>query len=462
MAVVSSGGDGGAATSASASAGREAPPASLTLSDAMELAVGLHEQGYLEAASELYERVLAAEPDHADALHLHGLSLHQQGRHDDALVLLGRAVARAPANADARNNLGNMLLGAGRLAEAEAEYRAVLELRPDFAGAHANLGVTLRRRGDAPGAEVAFRRALALDPGHGAAYHNLGSLMRDAGRTGEALTAYQKALALMPYDGESYRRVGATLYTLGRVSDAREIYERWLALEPGSAVARHMVAACSGREVPIRASDEFVERTFDSFAASFDVVLERLHYQAPALVAAAISAALGPPEPTLEVLDAGAGTGLCGPLLRPFARRLVGIDLSGSMLAKAQERAAYDELQTAELTAYLRAHADAFDLIASADTLVYFGDLSEVLAAASASLRAGGHLVFTVERAEDEPPIGYRLNPHGRYSHGQPHVQMALTAAGLSPVAINRGHLRIENQAPVDGLVVTARKAPPR
>jgi predicted TPR repeat methyltransferase len=434
----------------------ERPAAALSLAEAMDLAVGLHKQGFLDAASEIYERVLGAEPDHPDAIHLLGLSMHQQGRHGDALELVGRAVALTPTNADARNNLGNMLLHAGRLAEAEAEYRQVVALRPDFAGAHANLGVVLRRLGDGPGAEAALRQALSLDPGHGGAYHNLGSLMRDAGRTGEALTAYQRALALMPYDGESYRRVGATLYTLGRIGDAREIYERWLALEPQSAVARHMVAACSGREVPIRASDEFVERTFDSFANSFDLVLERLKYQAPALVAQAVAAALGPPAGTLDVLDAGAGTGLCGPLLRPFARHLVGVDLSSAMLAKAEERATYDALDTAELTAYLRAHPAAFDLIVSADTLVYFGDLAAPLAAAAGSLRQGGHLVFTVERAPDVPHEGYHLSPHGRYSHSEEYLRAALAAAGLAPRAINPAHLRIENLQPVEGYVVTA------
>ena len=38
------------------------------------------------------------------------------------------------------------------------------------------------------------------------------------------------------------------------------------------------------------------------------------------------------------MLDAGCGTGLCGPLIAPHARRLVGVDLSGQMLAHARER----------------------------------------------------------------------------------------------------------------------------
>ncbi|NIR58985.1 MAG: methyltransferase domain-containing protein, partial [Gammaproteobacteria bacterium] len=50
-----------------------------------------------------------------------------------------------------------------------------------------------------------------------------------------------------------------------------------------------------------------------------------------------------------DILDAGCGTGLCGPLLAPHARTLVGVDLSGGMIAKAEELAVYDELEVAEL-----------------------------------------------------------------------------------------------------------------
>ena len=74
-------------------------------------------------------------------------------------------------------------------------------------------------------------------------------------------------------------------------------------------------------------------------------------------MASAIAAALGPAAaPTRDVLDAGAGTGLCGESLRTYARKLVGIDLSARMLEKAKDRAVYDELVVAELTAYMREH----------------------------------------------------------------------------------------------------------
>ena len=73
---------------------------------------------------------------------------------------------------------------------------------------------------------------------------------------------------------------------LGEIEKAVEIFHEWLQEEPGNPIALHMLAACSGRDVPPRASDAFVETTFDSFAASFDSKLAKLEYRAPELVAA--------------------------------------------------------------------------------------------------------------------------------------------------------------------------------
>lgn len=455
MADVGQGEQGGAGES----------PGTLSLADVMNMALQLQKQGMLDAAEELYGRVLEAFPDHVDALHFLGVSRYQRGSAEEALALVRRALALAPEHADARNNLANMLLQEGHLDEAVVTYRQVLAGRSGDPGVHANLGVALRRQGDLQGAEQAFRQALALDPNHGAAYHNLGSILRDSDRDDEALTAFQRALSLLPYDGESYRCVGAMLYAVGRVAECREIYERWRAMEPDSPIAQHMIAACSGAATPERASDAFVKQTFDAFANSFDTVLDRLKYRAPELVAEAVTAELAKGQGgagagvQVDVLDAGAGTGLCGPLLRGQARLLVGIDLSTKMLDKARARGVYDALEMAELTAYMTAHPGAFDVVVSADTLVYFGELDGAFHAAARTLRPGGLLAFTVEKALRPSAEGHVLNPHGRYSHHEEHVRRALAQAGFTVSSLQPGHLRLENKAPVDGLVVVARRS---
>ena len=244
-------------------------------------------------------------------------------------------------------------------------------------------------------------------------------------------------ITLRPKHREARKLLALAHSALGEIGKAVDIFEEWLEDEPGNPIALHMLAACTGQDVPGRASDGFVETTFDSFAASFEAKLASLSYRAPALVAAMLEHAGLEPSHRLEVLDAGCGTGLCGAQLVPYARRLTGVDLSDGMLAHARDKHVYHALMKAELSAYLRDNSEAFDLIVSADTLVYFGDLKGVIAAAAASLRPNGLLVFTLEHAgRAGADAGYRLEPHGRYSHARAYVEQLLTQAG--PAAKNR------------------------
>jgi predicted TPR repeat methyltransferase len=171
-----------------------------------------------------------------------------------------------------------------------------------------------------------------------------------------------------------------------------------------------------------------------------------------------ISRLLGQPAATFDVLDAGCGTGLCADFLRLRARHLVGVDLSTKMIEQARSRSLYDALVVDELTNYLQRHASAFDLIVSADTLVYFGDLTDVLDASAKALRSGGTIVFTIERtSEASCPAGFRLSPHGRYGHTSDYVSGVLAGARFIDALFQAVELRKEAGAWVQGWLVSAK-----
>ena len=437
----------------------QSPTRELTLEEAVSFAILLQKNEQLAEAQELYRRVLETAPDHPRALHYSGVLAHQQGRNDQALALIERSLALVPDDADWHNNRGIVLQSDSQLDLAIEAYRRAIAIDPGHANAHSNLGVLFRATGHPNEAEAAYRAAIRLNPEHIDAYTNLGILLNGLRRTEEAATCYCKVITLRPKHREARKLLALAHSTLGEIDKATSIFEEWLAEDPEDPIARHMLAACTGRDVPDRASNGFVATTFDSFAASFESKLAKLSYRAPALVAAMLEDCGLEPSRRLDVLDAGCGTGLCGALVAPFARRLIGVDLSDGMLAHAKDKHVYDTLIKTELTQYLRDSGEVFDLIVSADTLVYFGDLKDVIAAVAGSLRPNGLFVFTLEHAAGEcDGVGYRLELHGRYSHAQTYVEQLLAASGLNSKVV-RAELRTEAGAPVWGLVIRASKS---
>lgn len=436
----------------------EEPTRELTLEEALAIAIQLQKNDQLVEAEAVYRRILAAAPEYGEALHYAGVLAHQQGRGIEAVALIEKSLGLLTDRPDFYNNLGIVLQALGRFDEAIDAYQRAIALDPGHANAHSNLGVLLRATGRPVEAEAAYRTAIRLNPEHIDAYANLGILLNGLKRTEESVACFCKVILLRPKHREARKLLALAHCTLGEVDEAVKIFQEWLAEEPDDPIAAHMLAACTGQDIPSRASNGFVEGTFDNFAASFESKLAKLSYRAPALVAAMLEDAGLEPARRLDALDAGCGTGLCGPLVAPYVRRLTGVDLSAGMLAQAKEKHIYDALFKVELTEYLRDNREAFDLILSADTLVYFGALEDVIGAAVGALRPGGLLIFTLEHAASgDASLDYRLELHGRYAHSRAYVERLLSSAGLS-LKIAEAHLRMESGTPVAGLVVRATK----
>ena len=423
----------------------------------LERAVELLRAKELDKAAAVLGSVLERWPGQPDALHYLGVLKHQAGDSDAAVALIRQAIDAMPNEVGPWNNLGNVLVEAQRFAEAEAAYRRCLELQPTFVDALSNLATIHSKRGEHAEAETMCRRAIAARPEFGQAWYNLSVALLAQKRIDEGLAANSRAILLWPKHLQARDAVARALVFLGRLDEAAKLYREWLTVDPDNAVIQHHLAACSGGAAPERASDAYVERTFDAFAATFDANLSALGYRAPQLVADLLRELLPAPARQFDIHDLGCGTGLCGPLVRDWARELSGCDLSSGMLKKAERRQIYDRLEHAELVAHMLANPLRFDALICADTLCYFGELGEALRASAQALRPGGTLVFTVEAdlADDAAP--HHLQSHGRYAHRRDYVEQALAQAGLAVSTLSQETLRHEAGRPVIGWLVAAR-----
>jgi predicted TPR repeat methyltransferase len=427
---------------------------SLQMHAFLALAMAKHREGKLAEAEQMYRQALRWQPDHPDPYHLLGLLAAQLNRADDALPLFEHAIALDPTVPEYHANYGNALTIAGRSVDAEAAFEKAIALRPDFPEALMNLATVRRNRRDLEGAERLLHRALELRPDWPEAEINLANVALAQQRFTEATTLFARALKAEPNYVHAYEGFARAAARAGRLDEAASAFQRLLTFDPENVVARHLLAACIPDPHYDKAPDAYIRRLFDHYAPQFDASLAHLQYRAPALIADRLAASVAP-NGSLDILDAGCGTGLCGPLLKPFAARLVGVDLSAGMLKEAAKRELYDELVEAELAGFMAARASSFDAIVCCDTLVYQGRLEETVAAAATALKGGGRLLFTLEQLIENVP--YRLAPTGRFCHSAAYVQSVLAKAGLIDSHTEAITPRLECGEPVQGLLVTAR-----
>ena len=353
-----------------------------------------------------------------------------------------------------------MFESAGNMADAEQALAQALLTTGQAPAVLESMAQFLVRRDRDRDAAAIYRQWLAGEPDSAPALLGLGLILADyPAFAKEAMTRLREALQHDPTLRHGYRPLAKLLLAAGRRDEAISCLQAWLEATPDDPVATHLLAAFKGGSAPARASDAFVRQTFDGHAHHFDHLLrDGLEYRAPELLMERIGPRL--PGVRSPVLDLGCGTGLCAPLLRPHASRLVGIDLSKPMLEQARARRLYDELVAAELTAYLQTSAETFGLVVATDTFVYLGALDSVFHNTFRLLHPGGWLAFTVEHPGEDHPVagGHELTPTGRYRHQSAYIDAALQAAGFAERDLHETSVRKEAGVAVRSLIVTARK----
>jgi tetratricopeptide (TPR) repeat protein len=269
-------------TSRDPSAKSQAPAAAGT--DAADwIGQGLQYQqaGRLVEAEACYRRVLAAEPDHADALHFLGVVAHQSGHHDRAVELIGQAIRRNAQNPIYFSNLGIALKHQRKAGEAPA-YREAIRIKPDYPDAFYNCGNLLLELRRLDEALASYDTALALRPDHAAALHNRGLVLLELKRPGEALASLEKAVTLKPDYPEAFRNRGRALQRLERPAEALASYDRALALKPNYREAlngRTVALLKLGRLAEALASCDQTLRLAPDYAEAFNdrgVILQEM------------------------------------------------------------------------------------------------------------------------------------------------------------------------------------------
>jgi protein O-GlcNAc transferase len=212
-----------------------------TIAEALTIALDLHQTERFAEAEELYRRILDADADNPQALHLCGLLIAQLGRLQEADELLGRAVHANPLAADPQVNHGKVLRALGRPADALPRFRQAIALSPALVDAQEGLGHAERERGDNAAAARGFGRA-ARSGGGAALFYHWGVTLDGAGQPERAVEPLQEAARRDPLSGATAARLASLLHRLNDADSAATWYRRALALRPDHGDALHNLA----------------------------------------------------------------------------------------------------------------------------------------------------------------------------------------------------------------------------
>lgn len=347
----------------------------------------------------------------------------------------------------------------GQLEAACLSFEQALILAPGRPSVLLNLGITLMQLGRWEEAVSPLQQSLASQSEQIDGWISLGMALNRLGDLDTALQAYEKVTALAPERALGWGESGSLLREMGRLEEAIGHYERALAIEPDHALYRYYLSALRGVDAPPQPPQQYVQSLFDQYADDFEPhLVGQLQYRGHSHLIEHLPAQA--PKHFPRVLDLGCGTGLCGPLIRPRAGVLWGIDLARGMIEQSTRLGVYDHLEQADAAAFLTGCETTWDLVLAADVFIYVGDLDDVFAQLARRMPPGGWLAFTAELTEpghsgDRPHLRASL----RYAHPLPYLERMAQEHGFVWRAHHDAPLRLDQGRPLQALYAYVQRA---
>jgi tetratricopeptide (TPR) repeat protein len=179
-------------------------------------------------------QALAADPHHADSLHLMGLLALQARQYDHAIEWIARA-NQHDVNADYLLSLGTALEQQGLHGEAFKAFDQAVQLKPNDAESWASRGSALTRLEQRAEALACHQRVLEIEPDNADAAFRCGVLLLGLHCPAEALAYFDRCDRLRPNEGALLEQRAIALHTLKRFDEAVGDGYRAHQLDPASA-----------------------------------------------------------------------------------------------------------------------------------------------------------------------------------------------------------------------------------
>ena len=207
---------------------------SMTTLDIAELfRKGLHhyEEGHLQQAQELCQRILR-ERQHHDAILMLGMIAHQQSEFEVAAERYQQFLSLKPDQAQTQYNLGLVLDELGRTELAIEHFNKSITIADDNAAVHSHLADAYTKLQRWEEAIKAYRQVLAIQAEDVVTMIKLGNVFLAAQLWTNSIRVYEQAITLQPNNTLVHKNLGNSLHRVGQLQKALKCFEQALSLHP--------------------------------------------------------------------------------------------------------------------------------------------------------------------------------------------------------------------------------------
>ena len=205
------------------------------------LAQILNNQKRPAEAIELYEKVIASEPDNDNIrlqLSILFASTGEFGKAGDTIA----DVNDSHLKASGYYYIGVLAIGLNEAKASEKAFKHSIEINPKLDASYLYLGVIAQHKGKNRKAEQYYLKAMDIDPTNTSVIEKLSQLYMDTGKTEKAIGMEDMLSALEPDNPDPPRKLGLIYMNMERYEEALAKFQEVLALEPDDMEFRYYLA----------------------------------------------------------------------------------------------------------------------------------------------------------------------------------------------------------------------------
>ena len=195
-------------------------------------AVESQKKNNFQAAIDLYNKVLEADPTHINAQINIGILFSNLGNYQKSISCLKKVIEGDFNNYNANYNLGIVYGQLEKNEEAIGYFKKAVEIKNDSFDANYSLGIiygTLKKNEEAIGY---FKKAVEINPKHVDATNNLGIRLYEHSKIFESINCFEKLIKIAPNFTNPYENLAKIYSELGENKKALNYYQKVIEINP--------------------------------------------------------------------------------------------------------------------------------------------------------------------------------------------------------------------------------------